>query len=284
MPIPNDQRSRIKHKNSERDWRAVHGNARDHFLNELREARLNAQKDSESCDQLLFVFERLGAFRLGETATLGSYRSCLLALAQQSALGDGLRDAQKTWHSSAGILYELILEGRNDALHQGARARHLTEHCIELGLLFEDVLMNGDDPMATLRDIMVRSPIIAEPWQPVGFARQIMLTNSFSYLPIYTPEHNEWRLVSDAQIAAMLRRVTSEERGRLLATALEDPILKEHKFKFEPATVERPNQKIASIASALLERPIVLVVDSDEKTALERCKKLVGIVTAFDIL
>jgi hypothetical protein len=37
-------------------------------------------------------------------------------------------------------------------------------------------------------DFMVRNPIQAELWQPVSFARQLLLINSFSYLPILMEE------------------------------------------------------------------------------------------------
>lgn len=41
-------------------------------------------------------------------------------------------------------LYDLVEQGRNEALHQGAFARHLAEHAIELALALEDALANGD--------------------------------------------------------------------------------------------------------------------------------------------
>ena len=137
--------------------------------------------------------------------------------------------------------------------------------------------------MKVLRDIMVRSPVEAEPWQPVGFVRQIMLTNSFSYLPIFRSQTG-WCLVSDAQIAAMLRSVKGDRRRQLLATTLEDSTLERHGFEFEDVTIKSPNEKIESIVRALLERSIVLVVDADKDSEPKKCDKLVGIVTAFDIL
>jgi hypothetical protein len=202
------QKKRIQEKNKRAAWRELHMDARRAFLGELRQARLSTQKDAEDFDDLLFVFERLGCYRLSEAATLGSYQESLLALASQSGLGQKLSAIQADWHSSAGILYQLVNEGRNDALHMGARARHLTEHTIELCLILEDAIMNGDQPMTKIGDIMVRTPVTAEEWHPVSYVRQIMLTNSFSYLPICRA--GEWKLISDYRLAAFLRRQIGE--------------------------------------------------------------------------
>ena len=35
-------------------------------------------------------------------------------------------------------------------------------------------------------DYMVPNPVCASDWQPVGFVRQMMLANSFSYIPVCT--------------------------------------------------------------------------------------------------
>ena len=70
----------------------------------------------------------------------------------------------------------------NDALHQGAFARHLTIHAIDLALILEDALRSFEEPRVS--DYMVRNPLFAELWQPIGFIRQQMLANSFSFLPV----------------------------------------------------------------------------------------------------
>ena len=75
------QQDRIEKKNQERDWRPVAGKEACHFLGELRQARLAAQKDAEAFDQVLFVFEQIGSFRLAEVAALGQYKPSLMDLA-----------------------------------------------------------------------------------------------------------------------------------------------------------------------------------------------------------
>ena len=73
-----------------------------------------------------------------------------------------------------------LKDGRNDALHQGACARHLANHAVQLALVLEDALMPSEPKVS---DFMVRDAICAAHWQPISFVRQQMLANSFSYLP-----------------------------------------------------------------------------------------------------
>ena len=46
-------------------------------------------------------------------------------------------------------LYDLVQDARNDALHQGAFARHLTIHAIGLALILEDALRSSEEPRCT---------------------------------------------------------------------------------------------------------------------------------------
>jgi hypothetical protein len=262
-------------------WRTLTSEAKSRFLDELRQARLVAQKNAEAFDELLFVFERLGCHRVGKAGTLGSYREALLHLLAESPLGKKLDSGRAVWHTDKEVLYRLVNQARNDALHQGARARHLTAHTIELALLFEDALMNGNEPMTTLGDIMVRSPTTADDWQPLSFVRQIMLTNSYSFLPIFWD--GKWMIVSDAQVAAFLRRgsPTADERNRRLGMSLRDAHAKG--LVFEKAIAERPETLIDSIAECPV-NGVILVCNTYEKPDGALRERLVGIVTAFDIL
>ena len=51
-------------------------------------------------------------------------------------------------------LYELVMQARNDALHQGAYARHLTSHAIDLSIVIEDALMNNLKTVAEFLSVM----------------------------------------------------------------------------------------------------------------------------------
>ncbi len=272
-----------------RECKDVQGKARSFFLNELRQARQAAQKDNDAFDKLLFVFERLGSFRLGLTKDLGQYRRCLLELANTSALAKIHAARQGPWHSEAEALYALVKEARNDALHQGASVRHLTEHAIELGLLFEDALMSGDsneangNTLVTVGDIMVRSPTQTYDWHPVSFARQIMLTNSFSFLPIQT--HGKWKLLSDIAVATYLRKGATcrKERVKRLGKTIGDAV-KDGDLNLGKVHAASVNDSIASVLENLAKGPILVFFDRATAGADEGTLALVGLLTAFDVL
>lgn len=271
-----NQRKRINKKNNDCDWKPVVGEVAIHFLDELRKARFAAQKDAEAFDEVLFVLERIGSYRLGEVSTLGPYRPSLLQLATESSLGRTLPPQQRAWHTEANVLYCLVANARNDALHQGAKARYLTDHCIELALILEDALVNGTTPLPTVGDIMVRSPLTAEQWQPVSLARKIMLANSFSYLPIKCGE--EWMLLSDVKLVAFLKKGGSEREERNLKLAMTIEEAQSHGLTFDTSANSGPclnTKSLHDIDFAALERPL-LVTDN--------MGNLVGIVTAFDVL
>ena len=261
--------------------RPLTGPARKQLLAELRAARLAAQKDAEAFDQILFLVERIGCYLLGRAATLGKYKPVLLQLAAGSSLGGTLPDEQAVWHSTKQEVFSLTSEGRNDAMHQGARARHLTEHAIEFALLLEDALMNGVEPMTTIGDIMVRSPVTADLWQPVSYVRQVMLTNSYSILPV---EHDgRWKFLTDASVASFLRRGTParDERHRRLGLTVNEA--HGEGLGFSDAEWARPSDPISSITQTPLIGPVLVCVPDPEKDDPTK-RRLVGILTAYDLL
>lgn len=196
--------------------------ARRHFLGELRSARAQAQKNAEDFSDLLFAIERLGAFVSvdsgGDAARglkgLGDYELALGELAQFSSLGGHpLEERSRRWHSTFDTLFNIVREARNSALHEGAKARHLAEHAIELTLILEEALRRMPEELRTVGDLMVRSPVVAEEWQPVSFVRQAMLTNSFSFLPIFLD--GTWKLLSDHFVAYYLNKAPSNNQRRI---------------------------------------------------------------------
>ena len=122
-------------------------------------------------------------------------------------------------------------------------------------------------------DYCVRSPVCAEPWQPLSLVRQQMLSSSFSFLPIRIDlgEGKKWYVVSDLELARVL---CNPDRKVTLGTTVCDAVSRFGLKLPEPQTVEVE----ASIFSVLQHSgglPI-LVVD-------EACN-LVGIATPFDLL
>lgn len=75
------------------------------------------------------------------------------------------------------------------------------------------------DVKPTVGQVMVKSPITVEPWQPVAHARQLMLMHSFSFLPI---RHQQaWHLLSELALAQFLNASQTARRTRLGLTVEE---------------------------------------------------------------
>lgn len=192
--------------------------ARAYFRDELREARSAAFRDAEGFQAIVFAIERLGSALKGRAGALRDYEDVLANVARRSTLAEQLPQARPEWHAPFWSLYRLVRQGRNDALHQGAYARRLADHAVQLSLILEDALMEGEN---LVRDFMVRDVACAVPWQPMSAARQLMLANSFSFLPILAVWDlpARWLLMSDYGIAKFLRGSPSPaERNRRLAT------------------------------------------------------------------
>jgi len=176
-------------------------------------------------------------------------------------------------------LYDLVRDARNDAVHQGAFARHLARHAIELAIILEDALRNYID---SATDLMALNPVCAELWQPIGFIRQQMLANSYSYLPVRGDDEN-WYVVSDSAVAIFLRSEgDGEKRRKRLASRLKDASKEDlDLLKLMPAESKFVDESV-SVAEALKrlkEPPPVLLVRHESDS-----KSLLGILTAFDLL
>jgi hypothetical protein len=241
-----------------------------HFRDEFRDARALALKDAERFQDVLFVLERFGSFLAGKIQDLGSYKPHILEFAKRSPLADGHADSN-SWASPFTALYEYVRTSRNDALHQGAFARHLTAHVIKLALVLEDALMAD---AAVIADYMVPA-VCACYWQPLGFLRQHLLLNSFSFLPIL--EENDAvtdLLVSDLALAAYLGRNQAERKVRL-AHSLKMAI--QGGLKTTP-TIRLPLDTPVEEALARMQSHPVLIVSKSEPS------RLLGLVTPFDVL
>ena len=129
---------------------------------------------------------------------------------------------------------------------------------------------------------MVRNPVCASEWQPISFVRQMMLENSFSYIPVYMKKGDDkreaWYIIADYHIEKYLRPADSNScRKRLLAKPIKDAIGSD----IEKALTARPNEPVkAVLGRAEVERdkgkPILVKRDN--------CKELLGIVTISDLM
>jgi CBS domain-containing protein len=253
------------------------------FADQFRSARLTALADSESFDQIIHAIERLGSYLSKEEfgdkglhGDLGKYRGRIVTLVKSRGLAVESRPQFNHLLTPFETLYDLVKEARNDALHQGAFARHLTKHAIELAIILEDVLSNEMEPAVV--DFMVRNPVCCEPWQPVAFLRQQMLANSYSFLPVMGAG-DDWGVVSDAAIASFLGpdRKGSERRKRLAMTLDEAAGLGERPIELKPAAFVDETTSLEQ-ALGLLKSASILLVKSPAGTGV------IGILTAFDVL
>jgi len=241
------------------------------FSDQLREARENALRDSEAFDNIIHVVERLGSYLCGRITNLGDYKKKIQESASNSALSDDIPSQRPDVHIPFSMLYELVREARNDALHQGAFARRLTDHAIELSLVLEDALRRSLD-YPVVGDYMVRTPTCAEQWQPISFIRQQMLANSFSFLPVKWA--TEWWLVSDLEIAGYLGTETKERKHRLVQTLETAGIPLQHA---KLCAVDTPLETALRMMAGE-QRPLLVCATAEDSQAL------VGIITPFDLL
>ena len=241
------------------------------FRNQFRRGRAIAYKDAENFHELLYALERLGLVLTGPKTGLTGYGDALKRLAASSALACEIPDENRAYHSPFDTLFSEIVSARNDAMHEGAFARHLATNVSRLALMIEDALMVGNSKVT---EFMVRDPLGARGWQPVSFVRQKMLENSFSFLPIYI-ENRGWHFISEYSIAKFLRN-TSQKRRDLLATRVEDAIASGD-LKVEIAKTCEPATSVDEAARILENAPLLVVVSESDA-------QLLGIITAFDIM
>ncbi len=253
-----------------------------HFRDEFRKARIIALEDAEGFQEILFALERLGAFLLERTATHGNYEGKIRKLAELSSLAF---NCNKIWHSNFNTLYKLVRTARNDALHQGAVARHLTESAAKLTLIIEDAIQK-EAQLMIVSDYMIRNPVCASLWQPLSFIRQQMLINSFSFLP-FEDEKKKWWFISDYGLAKYFNSkcncgTLKNRNGKPRCICRENRLaetLVDANSKLNPLAAEKvySEDEIEEILTKFNSKPI-LVFDNRKN------HNLVGIVTPFDIL
>ena len=178
------------------------------FRDQLREARSVLLKDGEAYETAVQVLERIGRYiRKRSGNGLGAYRTELETLARESALSELIPSKHRHAHLPFGVLFDVLKDGRNSAVHEGALARHLSVNALTICIILEDALMSEQ---LTIADFMVRDPVVALMWQPLSMIRQVMLSNAFSYLPVRTSTEGDWGLVSDCSLAQFFRSAQSK--------------------------------------------------------------------------
>jgi CBS domain-containing protein len=240
-----------------------------YFRDLFREGRTKALENAENFSDIIFALERLGNVLSGKPTNLGKYESHICRLAENSVLTSEIPAKLPEFHTDFRSLYELVRNGRNSVMHEGAFARNLTSHAIEISVVLEDALMGQEK---TVKDFMVRNPVCAFEWQPISFIRQTMLTNSFSYLPVFHKE--KWKLISDWAIIRYLQEGSPNREKRLERLgcnliASEIPLIE--------TETKHATDKINQFTDDWNGLPLCITLNNSSK-------ELVGILTPFDLL
>lgn len=242
----------------------------------FRDARAKALSNSENYGDLLFALEKLGNCLRGETSAIGAlsrYKDKIIEFASKSSLAYEVPNDTPEFHTVFSSLYDYVNDARNSVMHEGAFARHLTQHGIEISIILEDALMD-EVQEKRIKDFMIRNPVTASPWQPISFIRQNMLANSFSYLPVY--HEGNWQLISDLTITKYLLGFERGEKRKRLSRKLGDAL---ELGQIELLLTKTLNAEIS--IRHLIENdwnglPICVVSETS--------KEFVGILTPFDLL
>lgn len=245
-----------------------------YYRDQLRQARYAALADSEGFLDICFAIEELGVRLTGKQSAMSDYEGKIGRLVPAKK-----RKSQQTLaldFSAFSALYQIVRTARNDAMHTGSYARHITGKAIELCLLLEDSIMaNKFNMSASLLDYMVREPISVDSSQPLAKARNLMLTHSFSNLPVRFGA--DWLMLTDSNLSRFLA-LTAGDRGELLGKSLAKS--KESGLVLSPAKVfnAKDNPKISEIFSAQFDSSmpnLCLIVDGEQ---------LRGVISPFELM
>jgi hypothetical protein len=249
-----------------------------HFLGELRGARAKVLRDAEGFDSVILVLERMGRYLVKKGHGLGDYKHDLAKLAESSPLANELPKKWPGFHLTFGTLFDLVVEARNAAIHEGSLARRLTAHSVEVALILEDALMPPGTE--TAGHFMVRTPVQASLWQPVSYIRQTLLENSFSYLPVWVSSDSEsngkWMFVSDVALAGYLRSPTIQKKRRELMGERLGDLVANNRVLLAEAQCYAAHTPLTKIVDEYQGRPALVLG--------EQPKELLGILTPFDLL
>lgn len=203
-------------------------------------------------------------------------------------IGNGLKDyetaivslAMEAEGAQEGLvrrLFNVVREARNKSVHDGAYARHLNSRLVDLLLILEEATMIAMD---RVEDLMVRNPVFAEPWHLVSHVRKMMLTNSFTCIPVYQVKEGKarWMLIRDSALMHWIRSDEDKTKQKArLAASVEDAITK-HGLPVKGAICCGPETTISAILPRMNDHPTLVT----EKIQGE--ERLLGILTPFDLL
>lgn len=243
-----------------------------HFLACFRDARANTLKDIENFNDIIIAIESFGSFLSNKILSgFGDYK-CIIKEFVTKFLCDYETEFFET-------KYDIVRTTRNESIHSGVFARNVSTHSLELLLIIEGALLSFmSKTHSTVGSFMVNNVIVAQPWQTVKIVRNIMLTNSFTHIPVY--HKDDWCLVSETDIINFLG-VNYYDKSRKENSVKTIQELIESKSYRKIEVVHKPlTESLEEIKNCFLSncgRPI-LIVNNIHKN------QLLGIITPYDIL
>lgn len=235
----------------------------------IRTARYAVTEKGAGYEIIVQAVERLGAYLwnpgsdAGQFGTLGRYEEDLRNL---------VKDFVVTEHFNR--VYKRVRIGRNAGVHQGAEARPLIQNAVELAIMLEHALRE-ESGMNKAKDVMVSPVVRTYTWEPVAQARQKMLAESYSALPLWQKKcEGGWSVITADAIVKWLQQAPStcrKEREKMqLSGAIREGLKPEEACKTGPEEViELPDDGWCG--------GVLLVTNGEQHD-------LIGIVTAFDLL
>ena len=232
-------------------------------------------EDAEGFQRAAMELERIGQLlpddvhaKPPDKVGLEKYREHLVTLAATSPLSTKVE---------LDCLFNLIKAARNDAVHEGAFARHMAARLMEFLLILEDALMI---PMSRVKDRMVHEPMTAQPWHLVAHVRNAMLANAFSYMPYLLTDgsNSSWVLISDQDLVMFAAPWLGEKERRKrikmrVAEAISGGLL-----KYKEATCVNSLMTLKEVAEDIDHKPVLVIEE------FGNVPQLVGILTVFDLL
>lgn len=237
----------------------------------LRDQRYQVLSDAEAWMSLVHAFEFVGKClsKDGERTKPGlkSYENALLEPVKE--LCDKTNDPKA--YIEAAVEFDRIIELRNDAVHNGSAARNLAQTCVSFSVKLEGAFMSK---ASKIRGVMVPTPVHLSHEDRVVMARRLMLSNSFSALPIECP-NGYWRILTDSQVAKY-RSFHRTNLGDAMFKTIGIAYSKDEELggQLSPATILNADDDLSRLWE-VIDSGLVLVTDAN---------RLVGVVSAFDLL
>lgn len=243
-----------------------------YFLASFRDARANTLKDSENFKDIIIAIENFGCF-LGNNSLNGfSNYKCIIKEFVRKFLCDYETEFFET-------KYEIVRTTRNESIHSGVFARNVSTHSLELLLIIEEALLSFmSRTSSTVGSFMINNVIVVQPWHTVKIVRNIMLTNSFTHIPVY--HKDDWYLVSETDIIIFLGVNFSDSSRKHNSVKTIQELIESLAYKHQKVTCKHENEPLEEIKKEFIDnngRP-VLIVHSSKK------EQLLGIITPYDIL